>query len=186
MQISLDCQKRPEGSKPRALRREGIIPATLYGHNGSESVALIVKEKDAQLLLKKASVNNTLVDVNVPHMPWNGKALIREVQSHPWKRNIYHLSFFSVAAQKHVEVSIPIKILGDAPGVKDGGGTLEEIITELKIQCSPKSIPESIDIDVSNMEIGAHLKVRDINLPDGVTAIDDPDMGVISLVAPTL
>jgi large subunit ribosomal protein L25 len=185
MQITVDCQKRAEGSKPNALRRNGLIPATLYGHNGSESVPLTIQEKDAQLLLKRASVNNTLVDVNIPDMPWNGKALIREVQSHPWKRNIYHLSFFSIAAQKQIQVTVPIRIVGQAPGVKSGG-ILEEIITELKVQCSPSNIPESIDIDVTKMEIGTHLNVRDITLPEGVTAIDDPDTGVVSIIAPSL
>lgn len=97
MTVTVECQKRPEGIKPNKLRREGFIPATLYGHNGSESISLTVKEKDAQNLLKQASVNQTLVDVNIPDLSWNGKVLIREVQAHPWKRNLYHLSFFFVA-----------------------------------------------------------------------------------------
>lgn len=97
MSITIECQKRPEGSKPNALRREGLIPATLYGHQGAESVSLTVKQKEAQTLLKQASVNQTVVEVQVPDLSWRGKALIREVQSHPWKREIYHLSFFSVA-----------------------------------------------------------------------------------------
>jgi large subunit ribosomal protein L25 len=101
MPVNIECQKRPEGSKPNALRREGLIPATLYGHKGAESVSLILKAKDAQTLLKKASVNNTLVDLTIPDMPWNGRALIREVQAHPWKRTLYHLSFFSVPTQDH-------------------------------------------------------------------------------------
>lgn len=186
MQITVDCQKRPEASKPNALRREGFIPATLYGHNGNESVSLTIKEKEAQLLMKKASVNNTIVNLNIPDLPWNGKTVIREVQSHPWKRNLYHLSFFSIAGQKHIQVTVPIKLVGQATGVKTGGGILEEITTQLKVQCSPDNIPESIEIDVTSMEIGTHLNVRDINLPEGVTALDDPDTGVVSILAPSL
>jgi large subunit ribosomal protein L25 len=94
MSISIACQKRPEKSNPRALRREGLIPATLYGHNGAESISLTVDHKEATTLLRYAKVNETLVDVKIPDLSWEGKALIREVQAHPWKRNLYHLSFF--------------------------------------------------------------------------------------------
>lgn len=96
MSVNVECQKRPEGSKPRALRREGLIPATLYGHNGSESIQLIIKEKDAKLLLRDASPNKTIVNLAIPDLSWTGTTLIREVQSHPWKRTLNHLSFFAV------------------------------------------------------------------------------------------
>lgn len=96
MSVTVECQKRPEGSKPNALRREGLIPATLYGHMGAESVALTLTDKDAKTLLKDASVNETQVDLSVPDLSWKGKVIIKEVQAHPWKKNLYHLSFFSV------------------------------------------------------------------------------------------
>ena len=97
MSLTIECQTRPEGSKPNALRREGLIPAALYGHKGNESVSLIVKEKDASVLLKQAAVNKTVIDVTIPELSWTGKALIREVQAHPWKKNLFHLSFFYLA-----------------------------------------------------------------------------------------
>lgn len=96
MSTAIECQTRTEGTNPRALRREGIIPANLYGHNGAESILLTVKEKDVTTLLKSAEINKTLVDVSIRDLSWNGKAVIREVQSHPWKRTVYHLSFFAV------------------------------------------------------------------------------------------
>ena len=97
MSLTIECQTRPEGSKPNALRREGLIPAALYGHKGNESVSLIVKEKDASVLLKQAAVNKTVIDVTIPELSWTGKALIREVQAHPWKKTLFHLSFFYLA-----------------------------------------------------------------------------------------
>jgi large subunit ribosomal protein L25 len=97
MSLTIQCQKRPENSKPRALRREGLIPATLYGHNGAESLSLTVDHKEATTLLRHAKANETLIEVQIPDLGWQGQALIREIQSHPWKRNLYHLSFFSVA-----------------------------------------------------------------------------------------
>ena len=183
MSIAVECQKRAEGSKPRALRREGLIPAVLYGHEGTESISLTLGEKDAYNLLKKASINNTLVDLNIADIPWKGRALIREVQRHPWKNNLYHLSFFSVSAGESLELVVPLKLVGEAKGVKLGG-ILEQMLTELKIQCIPSQIPDSIDIDISEMEIGATLLVRELNLSEGVKALDDPERGVLSISAP--
>jgi large subunit ribosomal protein L25 len=96
MSLTIECQKRAENSKPRALRRNGLIPATLYGHNGAESVALTVDHKAATTLLRYAKENDTVIEVQIPDLNWQGQALIREIQAHPWKRNLYHLSFFAV------------------------------------------------------------------------------------------
>ncbi|NEO27447.1 MAG: 50S ribosomal protein L25 [Kamptonema sp. SIO4C4] len=93
---SIECQKRPEGSKARALRRDGLIPANLYGHNGTESLSLMIPQKEAEALVRYSTVNKTVVNVNIPDLSWQGNALIREVQAHPWKGNLFHLSFFAV------------------------------------------------------------------------------------------
>jgi large subunit ribosomal protein L25 len=184
MQVTVECQKRPEGSKPKALRREGSIPAALYGHNGTESISLIINEKDASTLLRKASINNTLIDLKVSDVPWNGKVLIREVQAHPWRKTLYHLSFFSVASHDRIEVSVPLTLVGNAAGVKQGG-LIEQMKTELSVQCSPDRIPESIEINVADMEIGATLLVKDLALPSGVVALDEPDSSILAILAPT-
>ncbi|NER31561.1 MAG: 50S ribosomal protein L25, partial [Symploca sp. SIO1C4] len=75
MEVTVECQKRPEGVNPRALRRSGKIPAVLYGHEGTESVPLTINVKTAETLLKQADVNHTLIQVNIPDLPWKGKAL---------------------------------------------------------------------------------------------------------------
>ena len=183
MQITVECQKRPEGINPRALRRQGLIPAALYGHQGTESISLTVPEKEAYQLLKKASVNNTLIDLNIPEVSWTGKALIREVQAHPWKRTLYHLSFFSVGAQESVEVKVPLQMTGEAAGVKKGG-ILEQMMTEITVQCPPDRIPETVEIDVSNFEVGTNLHLGDLVLPEGVAAIGDTEQIVFAIVTP--
>jgi large subunit ribosomal protein L25 len=184
MQVTVECQKRPEGSKPKALRREGFIPASLYGHDGANAVSLVLKTKDALTLLKQASVNNTLVDLKVPEINWNGKALIREVQAHPWKKNLYHLSFFSVAAHGAIEVTVPLNLVGNSKGSKEGG-ILEQLLTEVKVSCLPDRIPESIDIDMSTFDIGSSLHIKDLALPQGATALEDGDHLVFSIMPPT-
>lgn len=97
MAITVESQKRPEGSKPKALRRSGLIPANLYGHNGAESVSLVVDAKTVERLLKQAAPNKTEIVLNVPDIQWSGTTVLREVQSHPAKGTTYHLSFFAFA-----------------------------------------------------------------------------------------
>jgi large subunit ribosomal protein L25 len=96
MSLTIECQKRPEGSKARALRRDGLLPANLYGHNGAESISLVVSMDKANELMRKVFVNKTIIDVKIPDLSWEGTALIREAQTHPWKGDLYHLSFFAV------------------------------------------------------------------------------------------
>ncbi|GAB4181856.1 MAG: 50S ribosomal protein L25/general stress protein Ctc [Coleofasciculaceae cyanobacterium] len=180
MEVTVECQKRAEGINPRALRRSGLIPAVLYGHKGTESVSLTVQAKTAETLLKKATVNNTLVQVNIPDISWSGKALLREVQTHPWKPLLYHLSFFSVAAQESLEVTVPLHFVGQAVGIKSGG-VLDPIITELQVQCAPGDIPESIDVDVSNLEIGNSLHVSDLVLPPGIVPLIESETTVVTV-----
>lgn len=183
MDVTVECQKRPEGSKPRALRRSGLVPAVLYGHKGAESVALTLKAKDAETLLKKATVNNTLVEVKIPDISWSGKALLREVQSHPWKNALYHVSFFSVAAQESLDVAVRLNFVGEAVGVKQDAGVLDAQLTELQVQCAPDNIPESIDVDVSNMQVGDTLRVEELILPPGVTSLIEPGEAVVTVAA---
>ncbi|MEG3439228.1 50S ribosomal protein L25/general stress protein Ctc [Pannus brasiliensis CCIBt3594] len=182
MQVSVECQKRPEKTKPNALRRQGLIPAALYGHNGTDSVSLVVKEKEALNLLKKASINNTLVDVNVPEISWTGKALIQEVQAHPWKRNLFHLSFFAVSAHGKLDIVVPVKPVGEAIGVKQGG-LVEQLINEINVSCIADNIPEVIEFDVSGLGVGESITVGDLQMPEGVTLKDDTHSTVYSIVA---
>lgn len=183
MNITVECKTRPEGSKPKALRREGLIPAALYGHDGANSISLTIPAKEAQILLRQAAINNTLIDLKVSDISWEGKALIREVQAHPWKNTLNHLSFFTVGATQTVELVVPVVVTGKAAGLKQGG-IVEQLMTELKISCSANQIPDSIEIDVTNFEIGDILHVGEVVLPEGVTVLDDTDRTAITVVLP--
>lgn len=184
MELSIECQKRDTGANPRALRREGQIPAVLYGHDGDTSVSLVVSQREAERLVRYADVNNTLINVSVPEMPWSGQALLREVQTHPWKGKLYHLSFFSIASQSSVDVVVGINYIGTAKGVKDEGGTLDVMVSELAIRCAPNAIPESVDIDVSNLAVGENLHISNLQLPAGVEVVSDTDKTLVNVAAP--
>ncbi len=184
MELTIECQKRPTGSKTNALRRGGRVPAVLYGHNGTESVALTIDTRSAETLVRKASLNNTLIQISVPDMPWSGKALLREVQAHPWRRDLYHLSFFSIGSQSSVEVTVPLHFVGEAVGVKQNGGTLDVVLNELEVQCAPTNVPESLEIDISHLEVGDALHVNELVLPSGVTVLGEGDRVAVSVLAP--
>ncbi|MEH2467546.1 50S ribosomal protein L25/general stress protein Ctc [Nostoc sp.] len=186
MAITVESQKRPEGSKPRALRRSGLIPANLYGHKGTESISLTIDAKTVERLLKRASVNNTLIDLNITDAPWRGNTLLRELQIHPAKGTPYHLSFFAVAGHGDTTVEVPLRFLGNAVGVKQEGGFLDTVITELQVSCAPENIPEIIEIDVSNLQIGDSLRIHELVLPEGVTVLGDTERVVVSVSQPQI
>ena len=184
MDLKIDCATRAADEKPKKLRREGTLPAVLYGHDGSESVALKLSNYDAEALLRHATVNKSVITVNVPDMPWNGKVILREVQKHPWKNKIHHLSFFSIASQKEIEVSMPIHFIGDAVGVVEENGTLDTVMTEIQLKCPPDAIPPALEIDVSELKIGDTLNVGDLKLPKGTSVSVEPSLLVVSVQAP--
>lgn len=183
MELKVECQKREPGSKPRALRRSGLIPANLYGHKGTESIALTLNAKTAETLLKQASINNTLIQVNIPELRWRGNTLLREVQIHPAKGWLYHLSFFAVAGQDSLDVEVPIQFVGDAVGVKLEDGVLDPVLTHLQVRCAPDNIPEVIEVDVSQMHVKDILYVNQLVLPEGVTDLGEPDRTVVTVIA---
>ncbi|MEM7797299.1 MAG: 50S ribosomal protein L25 [Cyanobacteria bacterium P01_C01_bin.118] len=95
MELTLDCSKRADNEKPKALRREGILPAVLYGHDGTNSVSLKANTLEVAALLRKAKGQKVELNLTVADMPWNGKVVLQEVQNHPWKNEVYHISFLA-------------------------------------------------------------------------------------------
>jgi large subunit ribosomal protein L25 len=182
MELTIECKSRDSKAKPNALRRQGLLPVVLYGHQGTESVSLTVDQKDADLLLRKAAVNNTMIDLKIPDMPWNGKALLREVQAHPWKKTVYHLSFFAVKAQDFVEVGVTLNFVGEPTGVKNDGGVLNTEINEVTVKCKAIDIPEVIEVDVSGLAVGDSLTVADLVLPEGAVVAGDQTQTIATVL----
>jgi large subunit ribosomal protein L25 len=93
--FTIEGTKRPEGVKPNALRREDKVPATIYGHNGTESVQIVLDKKALAFLVRDAVVRKSAVEVNVPELKLSVTAVMQEIQKHPWKDYLYHVSFFA-------------------------------------------------------------------------------------------
>jgi len=182
MELTIECKARDPKAKANALRRQGLMPAVLYGHNGTESMSLTVDQKAADLLLRKAAVNNTMIALTIPDQSWTGKALLREVQSHPWKNLVYHLSFFAVKAQDEVEVGVVLNFVGEPVGVRNEGGVLNTEINEVTVRCKAVDIPESIDVDVSGLALGDSLTLADLQLSDGSEVVGEPEQAIATVL----
>lgn len=167
----------------RSARREGRIPGVLYGH-GEESVSLSVDANELQKLVHSISIENTIVDLDIGKgEPY--KVLIREVQRHPFRDEFIHIDFFHVAMDEKIQVEIPIVLIGTPTGVKNKGGVMDHQLRELEVFCLPGNIPEKVEIDVSNLDIGDSIHVSDIQLPD-VEVLTDLDRSVVAVLAPTV
>ena len=167
----------------RKLRAAGRIPAVLYGQ-GRASVPLAIDPRALEKVLKAGGAN-ALLDLTVEGRTDLGSpvALVKELQRHPIRGTILHADLYQVDLTKTVEVEVPIHLLGKAKGI-DFGGILEHSLREVALECLPRSIPAAIEVDVSNMEIGDVIHVRDLVLPAGVSLMTDPDLGVVHVALP--
>ena len=183
---TLQAEPRQESGKSatRKMRAAGRIPAIVYGHH-EQTRMLSVDAHELDLLFSRVHWENTIIDLTIAGEKVAVKTLVREVQSHAFKPLIVHVDFQQIHAGERVHVSIPIRLLGTAPGVK-AGGVMMQTETDLDIRCTPDKIPESIEVDVSALEIGDSVHLRDIQLPEGVDAEIDADRTICSVTPPTV
>jgi large subunit ribosomal protein L25 len=167
----------------RKLRAAGRIPAVLYGQ-GKGSVPLTIDPRALEKVLRSGGAN-TLLDITVEGRPELGSpvALVKELQRHPIRGTIVHADLYQVDLTRTVEVEVPVHLVGKAKGL-DFGGILEHSLREIALECLPRSIPAAIEVDISNMELGDVIHVRDLVLPAGVSLLTDPDLGVVHVALP--
>jgi large subunit ribosomal protein L25 len=156
----------------RALRREGKVPAVIYGH-ARQAQSLAVPTRDLEKLLEVIAAASTVIELSVDGKP--SRTLIREIQRHPFKKMILHVDFQELVAGEKIIVSIPIVLHGVPEGVRLGGGILDQVLRELEIEVDPAKIPNHLDLDVTDLIVGHSLHVRDLKIPAGVTVLADED-----------
>jgi large subunit ribosomal protein L25 len=171
-------------SAARRLRRAGEIPAVAYGH-GEESRPLAVNAHELEMLLGSINAENTIIDLNVDGVAQPVQALIREVQHHPSRPIILHVDFFQIRAGETLHVEIPIRLHGTPLGVRESGGVLQEVLRELTVECLPKDIPQSIELDVTDLDLGGTLHVSDVTIPNA-TILNDPELVICSVLVPSV
>jgi len=181
--VSFSATSRENTGKgaARTLRRQGQVPAVIYGH-GREPLSLTLNARDLDKMLGNIQAESTVIEVTVGGQ--TAKTLIREIQRHPIKRQILHVDFQALVAGEKVTVNIPIVLVGIPEGVRLEGGVLDQTLRELEIEVDPSNIPDHFELDVTNMVIGDSLHVSDIKKPDGVEILDDPETSVAVLAAP--
>jgi large subunit ribosomal protein L25 len=180
---SLSAETRTETGKgvARKLRAAGRVPGVVYGH-GREPQALSLNARELEKLLGSIAAGSTVVELSLGNATTN--TLIREVQRHPFKKQILHVDFMELVAGEKVIVDIPLVFVGTPEGVRTGGGLLEQILHSIEVNVDPSSIPNHIDVDVSQMIMGHSLHVRDLKLPEGVEVLTDEDATICAVIAP--
>jgi len=180
---SLSAEARTETGKgvARKLRAAGRVPAVIYGH-AREAQALSLPTRELEKLLSSISTGSTVVELSVGSA--TTKTLIREVQRHPFKKQILHVDFQELVAGEKVTVEIPLVFVGTPEGVRLSGALLEQILHSIEVLVDPAHIPNHIDVDVTNLAMGHSLHVRELVLPPGLEVLTEEDATVCAVVAP--
>jgi large subunit ribosomal protein L25 len=184
-QAKLTAQKRTQVGRNaiKKIKASGMVPGVIYG-SAQEPVNLQINGRDLLNLLSRASGENILVELEIVDggEKQNALAMIQEIQHHPLQREIVHVDFHAVSAHETVSAEVPIETVGEAIGVKVNGGLLEHILRYLEVECLPGDLPQVIEVDVTNLDIGQSLHVRELNLPPGVEATTDAEQTVVAVV----
>ncbi len=172
-------------SAVRKIKAQGSVPAVIYGGK-TQPEPLQVAKRDISNLLSHASGENILVELEIDGDSGGRLALIQEVQHSPLGGDILHVDFHAVSMDEMIEADVPLEPTGIAEGVKTFGGLLEQNVRSLEIECLPRDLPDVIIVDVSHLNIGDSIHVREIKLPGGVTTSVPPDLTAFSVLAPTV
>jgi large subunit ribosomal protein L25 len=185
-QVKLKAEKRTVVGRNaiKKIKAQGLVPAVIYGSQG-EPIALQVEARALTNVLAHALNEHVLVELEIADgsQSTNRLALIQEVQHHPLRPELLHVDFHAVSATEKITSEVPIEAVGDALGVRTFGGLLEHSLRTLEVECFPQDLPEIVRIDVTNLNIGESLHVRDIPLPSGVESLTPADLTVVSVVA---
>jgi len=165
----------------RTLRSAGQIPAVIYGH-AREPQALAIPTREFEKLLERVSAESTVIELTLDGGV--ARTLIREIQRHPYRKQILHIDFQELVAGEKVSVNVPILLTGTPEGVRLSGGILSQVMSELSVRVDPVNIPRRIEADVTNVAIGHSLHVSDLKVPEGVEVLDDAEATVAVVSAP--
>ncbi|MGI9239356.1 MAG: 50S ribosomal protein L25, partial [Verrucomicrobiales bacterium] len=166
--VTLNAQKRTTSgtAAARRSRREGLIPGVIYGAQQDE-YPIQVDAKNFGEILRASASENFLVDLKIEGAKEAQKlALVQDVQHHPINNQILHIDFNAVREDTEIHAYVPIHLTGDAPGVK-AGGVIEQQHHEIEVHCLPTNLPESLEINIGELEMGDTLHISDLQFPEG-------------------
>lgn len=167
----------------RRLRAQGKVPAILYGAK-KEAVALAVDPKHVVQIIRSHGGVNTIFELTVKGVKGSENVMIKDYQLEPVEHRLLHADLVRIAMDKEMILDVSIELTGIAEGVKTGGGMLDFVTRTVEVSCLPKDIPETVVIDVTEMEIGDYLRVSDLVAPTGTTIVSDANVVVAHVIAP--
>ncbi len=180
--ISLTAERRDTRGKgpARQMRMGGRIPATVYGRTrNTEALSLLAT--DIEQIISGGATASTVLSLEVGGKSEN--VLMREIQRHPVRQHVMHVDFYAIRAGETITVDVPIHLEGIPNGVRNSGGTLDQVLREITISVLPRYIPERINLDVLELEIGQSLHVRDLEV-ENVKIMTDSEATVCTVIAP--
>jgi len=179
--VRLEVKERAEaelGSRhARRLRKQGLIPGVLYGRGHVRPV--VVGERDLRAALTGPSGMHAILDVVIDDQKTPHHAVVKTYQQNPLRGVITHVDFHEVRLDQPIHASVAVQLVGDSPGVKQGG-VLQQVSRELNVEGLPAAIPERIEADLGELEVGGTLRLEDLPPIEGVTFLDDPHETVLA------
>ncbi len=183
-QLNVAARERMGSRESRRLRGQGFVPGVLYGRG--EPVAICVEERELRRALTGPAGLHSILDVQIDGTGKTHASILKEYQVDKVRGHVTHVDLQEVPLDQAIHASVSVHLLGgeDAPGVREGG-VLSQPLRELNVEALPLEVPEHIDLDVSQMEVGGTLRVGDVHVPDGVKLLDDVETVVATVTAPT-
>jgi large subunit ribosomal protein L25 len=184
MSLTIKCETRDIFGKnaSRRFRREGKVPAVLYGGN-EPCTHLTLQKKDFFGILRSESGENTIFKAAIG--TGSRDAMIKELQLDPVTGEILHIDLIQIAMDKVIRVFVPVEVKGESVGVKAEGGFVDLITREVEVECLPGVIPEHVEVDISKLHLHQSIRIEDMTFPVGVEAVSDPQTLVVLIEAPT-
>jgi large subunit ribosomal protein L25 len=185
-ETTLKAERREGTGKgvARKLRAAGKLPAVVYGGGDGNTDHISLDAHDAEYLFRNISVDNTIVDIDIEGEKEPVQTLVREIQMHPWKATLVHVDFLRIQKGVAVEMDVPLNLVGTPKGVQLDGGVIEQIIHDLAIRCIPSKIPETIEVDISAMELNDVMHISDITVDEGIEIMIAPERTICSVSQP--
>ena len=163
----------------RRARRDGMVPITVYG-GGAETLAAVAPARDLAAILRTEAGRNTIFTIDVEGVG-TSEVMFHDRQIDPVKGRLIHADLTRLVKGQKIEVTVPLHLVGEPFGVKEKQGVLEQIIREIEIRCEPRQIPDSLDVDVSNLDVHDLLHVSDITVGEGVEILTDGEQVIATV-----
>ena len=163
----------------RRARRDGMVPITVYG-GGAETVAAVAPLRDLAAILRSEAGRNTIFTIDVEGMG-ESEVMFHDRQIDPVKGRLIHADLTRLVKGQKIEVTVPLHLIGEPIGVKEKQGVLEQIIREIEIHCEPREIPDTLDVDVSNLDVHDLLHVSDIQVSEAIEILTDPEQVIATV-----